>query len=45
MGFHPMAAADRAVVRRELEGRLWAEFGKQYPSTAPLFGAIASARG
>ena len=43
--FSPMAAADRVAVRKEMESRLWADFAKQYPSTAPLFAAIASARG
>lgn len=44
MTFFPMAAADRAAVRKEMEAKLWAEFGKQYPSTAPLFAAINAAR-
>jgi len=44
MTFFPMAAADRAAVRKEMEARLWAEFGKQYATTAPLFAAINAAR-
>jgi TRAP-type transport system periplasmic protein len=43
--FSPMAAADRASVRKEMESRLWADFAKQYPATAPLFTAINNARG
>ena len=45
MTFFPMSAADRSSVRKEMESRLWADFGKQYPVTAPLFAAIAAARG
>jgi len=45
MTFFPMSAADRGAVRKEMEARLWADFAKQYPSTGPLFAAIASARG
>ena len=45
MVFSPMAATDRAAVRKEMESRLWADFARQYPSTAPLFAAINSARG
>jgi tripartite ATP-independent transporter DctP family solute receptor len=45
MVYAPMSAADRAAVRKEMEARLWSDFAKQYPATAPLFGAIASARG
>jgi TRAP-type transport system periplasmic protein len=45
MTFFPMAAADRAAVRKEMEARLWADFAKQYPVTGPLFAAISSARG
>lgn len=44
MTFFPMAAADRAAVRKEMEARLWADFAKQYPATAPLFAAINAAR-
>jgi len=44
MTFFPMSAADRGSVRKEMEARLWADFGKQYPVTAPLFAAIATAR-
>jgi hypothetical protein len=40
-----MSTTDRAAVRKEMEARLWADFGKQYPSTAPLFAAISAARG
>lgn len=45
MTFFPMAAADRAAVRKEMEARLWADFAKQYPLTGPLFAAIGNARG
>jgi TRAP-type transport system periplasmic protein len=45
MTYAPMSAADRAAVRKEMEARLWSEFAKQYPATAPLFASIASARG
>jgi tripartite ATP-independent transporter DctP family solute receptor len=44
MTFFPMAASDRAAVRKEMQSKLWADFGKQYPATAPLFAAIAKAR-
>jgi len=44
MTFFPMAPAERAAVRKEMEGKLWAEFAKQYPSTAPLFAQINAAR-
>lgn len=44
LGFNPMAAADRANVRKTMETGLWAQFAKQYPSTAPLFTAIGQAR-
>ncbi|MGJ7510215.1 TRAP transporter substrate-binding protein [Variovorax sp. GT1P44] len=42
MTFFPMAPAERATVRKEMETKLWADFAKQYPSTAPLFAAIAN---
>jgi len=42
MTFFPMAPSERASVRKEMEAKLWADFAKQYPSTAPLFAAIAS---
>jgi tripartite ATP-independent transporter DctP family solute receptor len=45
MTFFPMSATDRGAVRKEMEARLWSEFGKQYASTAPLFAAITAARG
>lgn len=44
MTFFPMSPADRGAVRKEMEARLWADFGKQYASTAPLFAAVNSAR-
>ncbi|MEP6823809.1 MAG: TRAP transporter substrate-binding protein DctP, partial [Ramlibacter sp.] len=44
MTFFPMAPAERASVRKEMEAKLWADFAKQYASTAPLFSAINSAR-
>lgn len=44
MTFFPMSPADRATVRREMQARLWADFAKQYPATAPLFDAIAKVR-
>lgn len=45
MSFFPMSAADRAAVRKEMEAKLWADFAKQYTTTAPLFAAINAARG
>ena len=45
MTFFPMAPTERATVRKEMESKLWADFAKQYPSTAPLFADIAAARG
>ena len=39
-GRRPSATA----VRKEMEARLWADFAKQYPATAPLFTAINNAR-
>ncbi|MFY9512026.1 MAG: TRAP transporter substrate-binding protein [Rubrivivax sp.] len=45
MTFFPMSAADRGAVRKEMEAKLWADFAKQYSSTAPLFAAINAARG
>lgn len=44
MAFHPMSEADRSTVRKEMQARLWADFAKQYPATAPLFAAINAAR-
>ena len=44
IAFHPMSSADRATVRQAMSSGLWASFAKQYPSTAPLFTAIQSAR-
>ena len=44
MTFFPMSPSDRAAVRKEMETRLWADFGKQYAATAPLFSAINTAR-
>ncbi|HEY4956416.1 MAG TPA: TRAP transporter substrate-binding protein [Caldimonas sp.] len=44
MIYSPMSAADRATVRKEMEARLWSDFAKQYPATAPLFASIASSR-
>jgi hypothetical protein len=31
-------------VRKEMQARLWSDFAKQYPATAPLFDAIAKVR-
>jgi tripartite ATP-independent transporter DctP family solute receptor len=45
MAFHPMAAAERNAVRKQMESGLWAGFAKQHPATASLFSAISSARG
>ena len=42
--FSPMAKAERDSVRKEMEAKLWSGFAKQYPETAPLFAAIATAR-
>ena len=44
MAFFPMAAAERSAVRATMQANLWAAFAKQYPVTAPLFGAIDAAR-
>jgi TRAP-type C4-dicarboxylate transport system substrate-binding protein len=44
MVFSPMAKPERDMVRKEMETRLWADFAKQYPATAPLFAAISDAR-
>ncbi|APW35855.1 C4-dicarboxylate ABC transporter substrate-binding protein [Rhodoferax koreense] len=44
MVFSPMAKAERDTVRQQMEARLWADFAKQYPVTAPLFAAISQAR-
>ncbi|CAD6552983.1 hypothetical protein LMG28727_05454 [Paraburkholderia kirstenboschensis] len=45
MTFYPMSKADRDTARSEMQSQLYASFSKQYPSTAPLFTAIAAARG
>lgn len=45
MTFYPMAPGERDTVRRELQSQLYVSFAKQYPATAPLFPAIAAARG
>ncbi|RQR40062.1 MULTISPECIES: TRAP transporter substrate-binding protein [unclassified Burkholderia] len=45
MTFHPMAEAERAALRQAMHDRLYVAFAKQYPATAPLFPAIAAARG
>ncbi|BAN26977.1 TRAP transporter substrate-binding protein [Caballeronia insecticola] len=45
MTFFPMSQADRDTTRREMQSQLYASFAKQYPATAPLFTAIAAARG
>ncbi len=42
--FSPMAKNERDSVRKEMETKLWANFAKQYPETAPLFTAISAAR-
>ena len=42
--FSPMAKNERDLVRKEMETKLWANFAKQYPETAPLFTAISAAR-
>ena len=44
MSFFPMAAAERKAVREQMQARLWADFARQYPATAPLFTAIDQAR-
>ena len=44
MTFFTMSAADRGAVRKEMESRLWADFAKQYPATAPLFAAIGNTK-
>jgi tripartite ATP-independent transporter DctP family solute receptor len=45
MTFFPMAPAERNAVRATMQANLWSGFAKQYPATAPLFGAIDAARG
>jgi TRAP-type transport system periplasmic protein len=42
--FTPMAKSDREQVRKEMEAKVWASFIKEYPTTKPLFDAIAAAR-
>jgi TRAP-type C4-dicarboxylate transport system substrate-binding protein len=44
MTFFPMATAERASVRKQMEAQLWSGFIKQYPSTGPLFAGIDKAR-
>jgi tripartite ATP-independent transporter DctP family solute receptor len=44
IAFHPMAKPEREAVRREMETKLWSAFAVQYPTTKPLFAAIAAAR-
>ena len=44
MSFYPMAASERASVRKQMESQLWAGFSKQYAATAPLFAGIEKAR-
>jgi tripartite ATP-independent transporter DctP family solute receptor len=44
MTFFPMAEAERASVRKQMEAQLWSGFIKQYPSTGPLFAGIDKAR-
>ncbi len=44
VAFYPMAPAERATVRSELQASLYQSFAKQYPATAPLFADIAAAR-
>ena len=43
--FFPMSTQDRSFVRKEMQDRLWSEFAKKYPVTAPLFDDINRARG
>ena len=45
MSFHPLADAERVALRQTMHDRLYVAFAKQYPATAPLFPAIAAARG
>ena len=45
MTFFPMAAAERAAVRAEMQKSLWSGFARQHPVTEPLFKAIDAARG
>ena len=42
--FTPMAKPEREQVRKEMEAKVWASFIKEYPTTKPLFDAIAAAR-
>jgi hypothetical protein len=39
-----MAKSEREQVRKEMEAKVWASFIKEYPTTKPLFDAIAAAR-
>ena len=45
MTFFPMAAAERAAVRAEMQKSLWSAFARQHAATGPLFTAIDAARG
>ena len=45
MSFHPLADGERAALRQTMHDRLYVAFAKQHPATAPLFPAIAAARG
>ena len=44
VAFYPMTGSEREAVRQEIEKRVWIPFAAQYPSTKPLFQAIAAAR-
>ena len=44
MAFHAMARTERDALRKQMETQLWPAFAAQYPSTRPLFQAVAAAR-
>ena len=44
IAFHAMVKAERDALRKQMEAQLWPAFADQYPSTKPLFKAIAAAR-
>jgi hypothetical protein len=44
LAFHAMAKPERAALRAQMENQLWPAFANQYPTSAPLFKAIAAAR-
>ncbi|GAB2901138.1 TRAP transporter substrate-binding protein [Paralcaligenes sp. KSB-10] len=45
MTFFPMVQAEHDAVHRKLQDTAYTSFAKKYPVTAPLFAAVASAKG